>query len=179
MALGVTSDFLYPIVVAVSVITIFLTPYMIRLAGPAYEFQVKHLPERVKTLLDNYAAAAEPRAGKDNLWKQYLGAIARNVLLYGILCIAVCIIGFTVLLPAAEKWIPGVWSHVATAALIIAAMAPFLRGIMVKMNRSAEFSSLWDENRANRAPLVASVVLRFAIVSSSTCWPACSTSRCC
>ena len=165
VALGVTSNFLYPIVVAVSVITIFLTPYMIRLAGPAYEFQVKHLPERVKTLLDNYAASAEPRAGKDNLWKQYLSAIARNVLLYGILCIAVCIIGFTVLLPAAEKWIPGVWSHVATAALIIAAMAPFLRGIMVKMNRSAEFSSLWDENRANRAPLVASVVLRFAIAA--------------
>ncbi len=165
VALGVTSDFLYPIVVAVSVITIFLTPYMIRLAGPAYEFQERHLPERVKTVLDNYAASAEPRAGKDNLWKQYLGAIARNILLYGILCIAVCIIGFTVLLPAAEKWIPGVWSHVATATLIIAAMAPFLRGIMVKMNKSAEFASLWDENRANRAPLVASVVLRFAIAT--------------
>ena len=165
VALGVTSDFLYPIVVAVSVITIFLTPYMIRLAGPVYEFQDKHLPERVRTVLDNYAASAEPRAGKDNLWRQYLGAIARNVLLYGILCIAVCIIGFTVVQPLAEQWIPGVWSRVATAAIIISAMAPFLRGIMVKMNKSSEFASLWQENRANRAPLVASVVLRFAIAA--------------
>ena len=165
VALGVTSDFLYPIVVAVSVITIFLTPYMIRLAGPVYEWQNKHLPERVRTILDNYAAAAEPRAGKDNLWKQYLGAIFRNVLLYGILCVAVCIIGFTVVLPLAEQWIPGIWSHVATAALIILAMAPFLRGIMVKMNKSSEFARLWEENRANHAPLVASVVLRFVIAA--------------
>lgn len=165
VALGVTSDFLYPIVVAVSVITIFLTPYMIRLAGPVYEFQDKHLPERVRTVLDNYAASAEPRAGKDNLWRQYLGAIARNVLLYGILCIAVCIIGFTVVQQLAEQWIPGIWSHVATAVIIISAMAPFLRGIMVKMNKSSEFASLWQENRANRAPLVASVVLRFAIAA--------------
>ena len=36
LSLGVISDFLYPVVVAVSVITTFLTPYMIRLATPAY-----------------------------------------------------------------------------------------------------------------------------------------------
>ena len=35
LSLGVISDFLYPVVVAVSVITTFLTPYMIRLATPA------------------------------------------------------------------------------------------------------------------------------------------------
>ena len=163
VALGVTSDFLYPIVVAVSVITIFLTPYMIRLADPAYNLLYRHLPAKTRDFLDGYAEAAEPRSGKDSLWRQYLGAIIRIVLVYGILCIAICILGFQLLLPLAEKWIPGTWAHVLTAVVILVALAPFLRAIMIKKNKSEEFKTLWAENRANRPPLVASVVVRFGI----------------
>ena len=163
VALGVTSSFLYPIVVVVSVITIFLTPYMIRLADPVYNLIYKHLPVKAKAFLDGYAEAAAPRAGKDSLWKQYLGAIVRIVLIYGILCVAICAIGFSLLLPLAEKWIPGIWARIATASVILALMAPFLRAIMIKKNKSEEFTRLWAENRANRAPLVASIVARVVI----------------
>ena len=38
MSLGVTSRYLYPIVVAVSVITTFTTPYMLKAATPAYDY---------------------------------------------------------------------------------------------------------------------------------------------
>ena len=160
VALGVTSSFLYPIVVAVSVITIFLTPYMIRLADPAYNFIYGHLPSRARTFLDSYAESAEPSSGKDNTWKRFLKKIVSTVLIYGILCIAICILGFTALVPLAEKWIPGIWAHVAAAAVILALLAPFLRAMMIKHNKSEEFTQLWDESKANRAPLVASVVIR-------------------
>lgn len=163
VALGVTSSFLYPIVVAVSVITIFLTPYMIRMADPAYNFINGHLPTRARTFLESYAESAEPRSGKDNAWKQYLRKIVSTVLIYGILCIAICIIGFTALVPVAEKWIPGIWAHVTAAAVILTLLAPFLRAMMIKHNKSEEFTQLWDENKANRAPLVASVVIRMLI----------------
>ena len=165
VALGVTSDFLYPIVVAVSVITIFLTPYMIRLAEPAYNFLDKHLPSRVRTFLDGYAASAlEPAAAKDSPWKTYLGSLGKTLLIYGILCVAVCMIGFGLLQPLAEKWIPGIWAHVALAVVILLSMAPFLRAILVKKNRSDEFKALWAQNPANRAPLVAGIALRLVIV---------------
>ena len=163
VALGVTSNFLYPIVVAVSVITIFLTPYMIRLAEPAYGALYKVLPEKARTFLDNYAEAAEPRAGKDSLWKQYLGAVGRSVVIYGILCIAICILGFGVLQPLLSRWLPDLWARVMTAAIVIGAMAPFLRMLVIKKNKSEEFSQLWRENRSNRAPLIASIVLRLAL----------------
>ncbi|MBR5064146.1 MAG: cation:proton antiporter, partial [Bacteroidales bacterium] len=81
VALGVTSDFLYPIVVAVSVVTIFLTPYMIRLAEPAYGFIYKHLPGKVRTFLDGYAEAADPVAVKESPWKKYLSALGQIVLI--------------------------------------------------------------------------------------------------
>ena len=163
VALGVTSNFLYPIVVAVSVITIFLTPYMIRLAEPAYKFIDKHLPEKARTFLDNYSQSGEPRTAKDSPWQKYLGALARILLVHGILCVGICALGFSLLLPFAERWIPGIWAHVATAAIIITAMAPFLRAIMIKKNKSEEFKLLWERDRANRAPLVASIVLRIVI----------------
>ena len=163
VALGVTSNFLYPIVVAVSVITIFLTPYMIRLAEPAYNTVYKILPEKAKTFLDNYAQAAEPRSGKDSPWKQYLSPVVRAVLLYGILCVAVCIIGFGAVQPLVSRWLPDIWVRIATAVVIIGSMAPFLRSMVIKMNKSEESRSLWEASKSNRAPLVASVVIRLII----------------
>ena len=162
VTLGVTSDFLYPIVVAVSVVTIFLTPYMIRLAEPAYNLLYRNLPQRTRAFLDSYAAS-EPSAAKDSPWKVYLGDLAKVVFINVILCIAVCAVGMGILLPLAEKYIPGIWSRVATAVVTITALSPFLRAIMIKKNKSAEFQELWKADRSNRAPLVASIVLRILL----------------
>ena len=164
VSLGVTGSFLYPIVVAVSVITIFLTPYMIRLAEPAYGFVYSHLPGRVRTFLDNYAASsASPTTSKESEWKKYLGDILKAVLIYGILCIAICGLSFGLLVPFVEKWIPTPWAHILSAVIILLALAPFLRTLAIKGSHSEAFQTLWEGNRANRAPLVATVVLRYVL----------------
>ncbi|MBO4633919.1 MAG: cation:proton antiporter [Bacteroidales bacterium] len=163
VTLGVTSNFLYPVVVAVSVVTIFLTPYMIRLAEPAYGFIYKHIPVKLRDFLDAYAASAEPRSGKDSLWRQYLGSLIRAVVIYVIVSIAICALGFSVVLPLFSNWLPDLWARVVTAVLVLSGLAPFLRAIMIKMNKSPEFQSLWEESPANRAPLVTSVAVRFII----------------
>lgn len=164
VSLGVTGSFLYPIVVAVSVITIFLTPYMIRLAEPAYGFVYSHLPGRVRTFLDNYAASsASPTTSKESEWKKYLGDIIRAVLIYGILCIAICGLSFGLLVPFVEKWIPMPWAHILSAVAILLALAPFLRTLAIKGSHSEAFQALWEGSRANRAPLVATVVLRYVL----------------
>ncbi|MBR1406027.1 MAG: cation:proton antiporter [Bacteroidales bacterium] len=160
VSLGVTSDFLYPIVVAVSVITIFLTPYMIRLAEPAYAFVEKHLPERLKGLLDRYATgSATPSVTAESQWKTYLVTIVKNCVIYGIVCIAIIGLAFRFGVPPLQQWLPGIWGSVVAAILLLLVLAPFLRSIVTKKTRSEEFKSLWQENR-NRAPLVASVVIR-------------------
>ena len=164
VSLGVTGSFLYPIVVAVSVITIFLTPYMIRLAEPAYGFVYSHLPGRVRTFLDNYAASsASPTTSKESEWKKYLRDILKAVLIYGILCIAICGLSFGLLVPFVEKWIPTPWAHILSAVLILLALAPFLRTLAIKGSHSEAFQTLWEGSRANRAPLVATVVLRYVL----------------
>ena len=163
LSLGVTGSFLYPIVVAVSVITIFLTPYMIRLAEPAYGFVYKHLPGRVRTFLDNYSTSSTPATGKASEWKQYIGSILKVILIYGIICVAICGLSFGLLVPFVAKWVPAPWANIISAAVTLAGLSPFLRTIVVKHSHSEAFQALWAENRSNRPLLVATIVLRYAL----------------
>ena len=164
VSLGVTGSFLYPIVVAVSVITIFLTPYMIRLAEPAYGVLYRHLPGRLRTFLDNYAASsASPTTSRDSEWRRYLGSIAKVIVIWGILCIAICGLSFGLLVPLMQRWIPAPWANIVSATVTIGVLSPFLRTIVIKHSRSEAFQTLWDGSRGNRPILVATVVMRYVL----------------
>ena len=164
VSLGVTSNFLYPIVVAVSVITTFLTPYMIRLAGPASTFVDNHLPQKWRAWLERYTAGS-PTMNHDSLWKKLIVSLVRITVVYSVVSIAVVALAFRFLVPFLREMLPGVWGSLLAAVLIILCISPFLRAIMIKKNHSAEFTTLWKENRANRAPLVAIIVLRVLIAA--------------
>ena len=169
VSLGVTGSFLYPIVVAVSVVTIFLTPYMIKLAEPAYGLLCRVLPHKVKDFLDDYAQSSDPSTSAGSAWKEYLGAIGPMILVNGIIAVAICILGLNLLYPLAAKWIPGIWANIVTAIILLAALSPFLRAVAVKKSRGSKvFDTLWAADKANHAPLIAILVLRYAIAVGFT-----------
>ena len=91
VSLHVTSNFLYPIVVAVSVITTFITPYMIRLAVPTYNIIDKCMPERWRRLLDRYSSGTSS-VNHENNWKKLVSAILRIVLIFSVVSIAITIL---------------------------------------------------------------------------------------
>lgn len=162
VSLNVTSSFLYPIVVAVSVITTFLTPYMIRLAVPAYNVVEKKMPEKWKRMLEHYTAGSQT-VNSENNWKKLLMDIARIVAIYTVLCIAVILVSFQFVLPLIYMVLPEFWAKLAGALFMIVCISPFLRAIVMKKNHSVEFQALWQDNRFNRAPLVSTIVLRMII----------------
>lgn len=162
VSLGVTSNFLYPIVVAVSVITTFFTPYMIRLAEPASNFIERHLPERWENFLVRYASGSQT-INHENLWRRLILALAKITVVYSIVSIAVIAVSFRLLVPLLKDTIPGVWGRLLAAFVIILCISPFLRAIMIKKNHSVEFLTLWNDNRGNRAPLVATIVIRILV----------------
>lgn len=55
--LGVLHPAIYPIIVAASVVTTFLTPYIMKASVPCYNFLYKHASERFKAKLDAREAA--------------------------------------------------------------------------------------------------------------------------
>ena len=161
--LGVTSDFLYPIVVAVSVFTTFTTPYMIRLALPAYDALSRHLPSNVTEMLDRYTGGAPTVVGQDNHWRSYLIEVARTLIIYGVLCVAVVSLMLGFVAPVLDRFVPAPWNDYCAAALTLLALSPFLRALMMKHGHSESFKALWTDSRFNRAPLIAVQLLRIVI----------------
>ena len=166
LSLGVIGDFLYPVVVAVSVITTFLTPYMIRLATPAYNSLEPHLPSRFIKIL-NHLSMSHPNTIERSKWKRLLTQMTTNTLVYSILSSAVIAVSFTFLLPFTRKLLPG-WelhwyANAITGTITVLLISPFLRAMVMKKNRSEEFKALWRESNRNRLPLLFTILVRLAV----------------
>jgi len=166
LSLGVISDFLYPVVVAVSVITTFLTPYMIRFATPAYNALESRLPSRLIRSL-NHLSTSRPETTGRSLWKRLLTQMGVNTLVYSILSAAAIAVMFTFVLPVTRRMLPG-WelhwyANAITGLLTVMVIAPFLRAMVMKKNRSEEWKTLWAESNRNRLPLLSTILARVVI----------------
>lgn len=169
LSLSVISDFLYPVVVAVSVITTFLTPYMIRLATPAYNHLEHHLPNKIIKSL-NHLSMNNTHTQEQSLWKKLLKQMAVNTLIYSILTSAGIALMFTFVLPFFRRLLPG-WelhwyANAITGLLTVVLISPFLRAMVMKKNHSSEFRALWAESNRNRLPLIFTIIVRGVIAVS-------------
>ncbi len=166
LSLGVISNFLYPVVVAVSVITTFLTPYMIRLALPSYQQMEKHLPCKFINIL-NHFAMSHPSTQQQSKWKSLIRQMAINTVAYSILSAATIAMMFTFVLPLMRNLLPGWQLHwyanALTGLLTVVLISPFLRAIVMKKNHSPEWKRLWVESSINRVPLLFTIVVRYII----------------
>jgi CPA2 family monovalent cation:H+ antiporter-2 len=163
-SLQVTSSFLYPIVVAVSVITTFTTPYMIRLSAPAYGLLERKIPSRWMHALNRYASRSQTTVDQENTWHKFLLAVGRLVGIYSILTIAVIAICYNFIYPLIGQLLSPNWSRWIGTIFTLLCMSPFLRAMLMKKNHSIEFQKLWQNNRFNRASLVSTIILRLVIV---------------
>ena len=166
LSLGVIGDFLYPVVVAVSVITTFLTPYMIRFSTPAYNNLEKHLPSKLIHSL-NKLMMNQPHSQESSLWKRLLTQMSLNVLVYSILTSATIALMFTFVLPFIQRILPGEelhwYANAITGVLTVLFISPFLRAMVMKKNRSEEWKALWAESNRNRLPLMVTILVRSLI----------------
>ena len=165
LSLGVISEFLYPVVVAVSVITTFLTPYMIRAAVPAYAILEKRLPKRWLRRLNHMGTEHRASASEQGLWRRLLRKMALNTLIYAILILAITTVMLTFFLPFVRHLLPHWWANGACGVLTLMFIAPFMRALIMKNNHSDEFRALWIESRMNRLPLVFTILVRIAIAA--------------
>ena len=163
LSLGVISNYLYPVVVAVSVITTFLTPYMIRLATPAYSALEHRLPSRIIQAM-NHLSMSHPDTKEQSKWKRLLTQMTVYTIVYSILSSAVIAMMFTFVLPFTRRLLPG-WelhwyANAITGLLTVICIAPFLRAMVMKKNHSEEWKALWRESNRNRLPLMFTILVR-------------------
>ena len=165
LSLGVIGKFLYPVVVAVSVITTFLTPYMIRFAEPCYKHIEKHLPKKWVRRMNHVGNAHQNSTEEENAWKVLLRKMLINTAIYGILSTAVVTLMLTFVLPLCRNML-GHWPGNAVCGLLTVLMiSPFLRSMVMKNVHSDEFRQLWTESLLNRLPLIFTMIVRVAIAA--------------
>ncbi len=168
LSLGVIGDFLYPVVVAVSVITTFLTPYMMRAATPCYALMERHLPSRLISVLNHITLSHPSTSASKNKCKSLVTQMAVNVVIYSILSLAVIFLMLSFFLPFIRHLLVG-WHWTANficGALTVLAISPFLRAMVMKKNHSEEFKALWAESRFNHLPLIFTILVRVVIACS-------------
>ncbi|RHR59714.1 cation:proton antiporter [Parabacteroides sp. AF17-28] len=162
LTLGVTDNFLYPIVVAVSVITTFFTPYMIRMAEPACRVADRIIPKSWMKFLERYSSGSNTIHQK-SAWNKLLKALTRIVGTYTAVTLVLIFIWLQFAAPFIMKEISGLRGAIISLVLILLLIAPMLRAIMMKKNHSAEFQQLWLDSKYNRGPLVSLIILRIIL----------------
>lgn len=165
VSLKVLDPFISPIIVAVSVITTFTTPYFIRLANPFAEWLYKVLPPKVQEILARYASGKKT-VNHDSDWKKLLKNIVGRVIIYSVLLTAIWLLSVKTLYPAvSELFTPvTIWVNLAMCLATLLLMTPFLWALISnKYNSSAIFLKLWEDENYNHGRLVALVLFRVSV----------------
>lgn len=163
VSLNVTSSYLYPIAVGVSVITTFTTPYMIKLAEPLYQFLLKVLPEKWIRGLEKYSSSSQIIESESN-WKRLLHFYIQIIILNGVIMIALSLLVAYFLEPFLQKSIADPLTAKIIAALIgLIIMAPFIWALTVKKMSKSAYAALWLDRKYSHGPLVMLEIARNAI----------------
>lgn len=154
MSLGVISSFLYPIIVAVSVITTFTTPFFIMNAEPCYQRLIKIMPSRMLSWINRHTTSSVNNS-KDKDWKNLLSAYVLHMLIFSTLLTAIAIAADLYLLPYLCDTLNLPHGQYITAGITLLIMAPILRAVMINRDSTSElYATLWFKRRANHVPLL-------------------------
>ncbi len=162
MSLGVLDHTIYPIVVAVSVLTTFTTPYFIRMADPVYAGLVKILPKRLHFLIDRYCDKASTESETGILWKTVIQRYVWRMMLYLVILVTICLISINWLLP----WLMGFsagWGRFICAVVTLVAMSPFLLALSMPASKRTERQRLLSANAHFDVPLIVMTLFRMLI----------------
>lgn len=160
LTLGVTSHFLYPIAVAVSVITTFLTPFLIRLSDPALAAIERHMPPKLKIIIERYSIS-NSTANSHSDWRILLGGYAKIIIISSILLGGVVLLSTGYLTPFILTHIEGWMGQILATVIVLLIMAPLIWMLAFKSVQSKVFVQLWTNSHFNRGLIVSLIILRF------------------
>lgn len=163
LSYGVIDEFLYPIIVSVSIITTFLTPYAIKAALPTYRWLTKRISHQWLGRLENKESGIKVKSGKKVSMAGFLGHQAKHIIIYLAIVIAVLFICFW----AGSEimvYIHGLWGVAISAAITLVLVSPFLWAIGFRHTLMKTTRKLMENNRFNQTTILAVFIIRFIIV---------------
>ena len=163
LSYGVIDEFLYPIIVSVSIITTFLTPYSIKSAIPGYNRLVKRIPPRWKEKFANKDEGIKVKSGKKVNMASFLARQFKNIVIYSAIIIAVTLISFFIC-SFIMKYVPRPWNSAISTLVSLVIVSPFLWAMGFKHTLADTTHKLMEINRFNKGLVRFVFVLRFVLV---------------
>ena len=164
--LGVTSDFLYPVIVAVSVVTSFTTPVMIRYAEPFAAWLARIMPKGLRDGWEKYGNNDDDSALQDGDWLAFGKSYLVSLLLNTIISLGIFMLGTSLLLDLVSQWS---WGKAAVCLVVELAILPFVGQLLVF--RNSYMTALWLRGIKNRLPLLVLMVVRVLLAMWLLCLP--------
>ncbi len=172
VAQGVMPPFIYPVIIASSVITTFTTPYWIKISFPICNQLEKHLPVNVKEKLDSYSLLGTSKKKKD--WWSIINASLPRVLIFSVLCIALIFFLFQFALPFIEnihfgetalvELLPSWLFNLLCTLFCLVLMSPMLYGLLYNNKKIFDmYVEMVRKNNANILVISVWTMFRFVI----------------
>ncbi|MCQ2284843.1 MAG: cation:proton antiporter [Bacteroidales bacterium] len=172
VAQGLMPQYIYPVVIASSVITTFTTPYWIKLATPLSYLMVQKMSPNLKTRIDKYSLFG--KTGQKKSWKQVISDSIVRVLVYSVISFAVLMLLFEYAIPFLEKMtvhdvvlsqLLPTWAFKSLCAIgSLLIILPFLFGLLYNSQKTRDlYADVTRENNGNILVVTIWTCARFLI----------------
>jgi CPA2 family monovalent cation:H+ antiporter-2 len=148
VTLNATSSFLYPIVVAVSAVTVFTTPFMIKFSLPFSEYLSQKLPRKWTKRIERYSASTQA-IKTVSLWQKVINAFLIQVIALVVIILAIILLSSRYIEPLVEN---SNFGNAIGALITLSIIAPFLWALAFRRVAIAEVEELMRD-RKSRGPL--------------------------
>ena len=167
-SLGVMRGFIYPVIIAVSVITTFAAPYMIKAGDPVSRWLAARLPASVLARINpRQNEFSSNSSAEKKEWTGLIKSYVIRVVLYGVVLVAILLASKLLLGSLAEKLLPFLdqtWRRLICLAVTLAVMAPFLYGLAVTNGAINLYApKLLKQRASNRWPILSLMIFRILI----------------
>ena len=165
---------LYPIIVSVSILTTFVTPYMIKAGLPAYEKLYPRIPARLRAAMEQYSTSSRVPTHEKKL-SEFVKKQVTSILLYSVILLALEFLSFQLLNPLIDNlfsgWgIPPVWGNLLGMTLTLLIMAPFLWALAVKNVSREKVRKMLQAYNHSQVAVIPLLALRYFLALFFVGW---------
>ncbi len=162
ISLGVIDSYLYPVIVASSILTIIMTPILIRRSDSIVAAIKKIMPEKLRRVVRSYTSDERSKEERSSEWSNLLKDYFIKLAIYGSIMLVTAIAGTRLIYPLLSKLAGETASKWIVTVFIYAVLIVFTRPFMG--SSSTAFTTLWMGRLTNRPPLAVMIFAKVIIL---------------
>lgn len=168
LSFGVINPDIYPIIVSVSIITTFVTPYMIKGAPGFYNKVYLKLPAHWRRSFDQYSMQSKS-VGHELTVQKFVKKQLSIIFLYSSIMVALSLISFAFMKPFLNKIFvtsagtPSLWGNLIGMGITLVVMAPFVWAMAVKNVNKRRIKKMLTAYEHSRAVVIPVLLLRYFV----------------